>query len=198
MTDHSGDSKFQSGRLLPKLARGWYNGRMLNMRNAGVDDIPLILQFIRELAEYEKAPEQAVATAEDLRRDGFAGNPKFRALIAEWLGKPAGFALFFYHYSTWMGRPTLFLEDLFVRPRFRAKGIGKALLLRLAKMAVDEGCGRFEWQVLDWNTPAIEFYQSLGAIVMKEWLTMRVSGEDLARLAGREEKESEVRSQESE
>jgi GNAT superfamily N-acetyltransferase len=171
---------------------------MLNLRNAGADDIPLILQFIRELAEYEKAPEQAVARAEDLRRDGFTANPKFRVLIAEWRGEPAGFALFFYHYSTWMGRPTLFLEDVFVRPRFRAKGIGTALLLRLAKMAVDEGCGRFEWQVLDWNTPAIEFYQSLGAKVMKEWLTMRVSGEDLARLAGREEQESEVRSQESE
>ena len=99
-------------------------------------------------------------------------------LIAEWQGEPAGFALFFYHYSTWVGRPTLFLEDLFVRPRFRGKGIGKTLLLRLAKVAVEEGCGRFEWQVLDWNTPAIEFYQSLGAKVMKEWLTMRVSGEE--------------------
>ena len=84
-------------------------------------------------------------------------------LIAEWDGQPAGFALFFYHYSTWVGRPTLFLEDLFVRPRFRGKGIGKALLLHLAKVAVEEGCGRFEWQVLDWNTPAIEFYESLGA-----------------------------------
>ena len=164
------------------------------MRNAGADDIPLILQFIRELAEYEKAPEKAVATAEDLRRYGFAGNPKFRVLIAEWQGEPAGFALFFYHYSTWTGRPTLFLEDVFVRPHFRAKGIGKALLLRLARMAIDEGCGRIEWQVLDWNTPAIEFYQSLGARVMKEWLTMRVSGEDLARLARREEQESGFRS----
>jgi GNAT superfamily N-acetyltransferase len=156
---------------------------MLTIRNASDDDIPLILQFIRELAEYERAPEQAVATGEDMRRDGFAGNPKFRVLIAEWESQPAGFALFFYHYSTWVGRPTLFLEDLFVRPRFRGKGIGKALLLRLAKVAVDEGCGRFEWQVLDWNASAIEFYQSLGAKVMKEWLTMRVSGEELRRLA---------------
>ena len=156
---------------------------MLNIRNASDDDIPLILQFIRELAEYERAPEQAVATEEDMRRDGFAGNPKFRVLIAEWESQPAGFALFFYHYSTWVGRPTLFLEDLFVRPRFRAKGIGKAMLLRLAKVAVDEGCGRFEWQVLDWNTPAIQFYESLGAKVMKEWLTMRVSGDELMSLA---------------
>ena len=161
---------------------------MLNMRNAGAHDIPLILEFIRELAEYEKAPEQAVATAEDLRRDGFTGSPKFRVLIAEWQGEPAAFALFFYHYSTWTGRPTLFLEDLFVRPRFRGKGIGKALLLRLAKTAVEEGCARFEWQVLDWNTPSLEFYQLLGAKVMKEWLTMRVSGEELVRLASAEKR----------
>ena len=156
---------------------------MLNIRAATANDIPLILEFIRELAEYEKAPEQAVASAEDLRRDGFTGSPKFRVLIAEWDGEPAAFALFFYHYSTWTGRPTLFLEDLFVRPRFRGQGIGKALLLRLAKTAVEEGCARFEWQVLDWNTPSLEFYQSLGAKVMKEWLTMRVSGEELVRLA---------------
>jgi GNAT superfamily N-acetyltransferase len=129
---------------------------MHKIRDATSSDIPLILEFIRELAAYEKAPEQAVATAEDLHRDGFSGPPKFRVLIAEWQDEPAGFALFYYHYSTWMGRPTLFLGDLFVRPRFRGKGIGKALVLRLAKMAVDEGCGRFEWQVLDWNTPAID------------------------------------------
>ena len=156
---------------------------MLNIRIANASDIPLILQFIRELAEYEKAPEKAVATAEDLRRHGFGADPKFRVLIAEWESEPAGFSLFFYHYSTWVGRPTLFLEDVFVRPRFRGQGIGKALLLRLAKVAVEEGCGRFEWQVLDWNTPAIEFYQSLGAKPMKEWLTMRVSGEELRALA---------------
>jgi GNAT superfamily N-acetyltransferase len=167
---------------------------MLNIRNASANDIPLILQFIRELAEYEKAPEQAVARADDLRRDGFSANPKFRVLIAEWQGEPAGFALFFYHYSTWVGRPTLFLEDLFVRPRFRGKGIGKALLLHLAKMAVDEGCGRFEWQVLDWNTSAIEFYQSLGARVMKEWLTMRVTGDELTKLAAKGEQDSGFRS----
>ena len=169
---------------------------MLNIRSARVDDIPLILQLIRELAEYEKAPEQAVATAEDMRRDGFTRNPKFRVLIAEWQGQPAAFALFFYHYSTWMGRPTLFLEDVFVRPQFRAKGIGKALLLRLAKVAMDEGCGRFEWQVLDWNTRAIQFYESLGAKVMKEWLTMRVSGDELMRLAAQEQ-ESGLTSQDS-
>ena len=163
---------------------------MLRVRNASSDDVPLILELIRELAEYEKAPEQARATPEDLRRDGFSTNPKFRVMIAEWMGEPAGFALFFYHYSTWVGRPTLFLEDLFVRPRFRGNGIGKALLSRLAGLAVDEGCGRFEWQVLDWNTPAIEFYQSLGATVMQQWLTMRVSGDELRTLAAQQRESS--------
>ncbi len=156
---------------------------MLRIRPAAPEDIPLILEFIRELAQYEKAPEQAVATAQDLRRDGFSGNPKFRVMIAEWAGEAAGFALFFYNYSTWLGRPGLYLEDLYVRPAFRGKGIGKAFLAHLAKIAVEEGCGRFEWQVLDWNTPALEFYKSLGARVLDEWLTMRICGEDLEKLA---------------
>jgi GNAT superfamily N-acetyltransferase len=158
---------------------------MLNIRPAVHEDIPLILQFIRELAEYEKEPQAAVATAEGLKRDGFSRNPKFRVLIAEWDREPAGFAFFFYHYSTWRGQPTLYLEDVFVRPRFRGQGIGRALLAYLAKVAVEENCGRFEWQVLDWNTPAIKFYKSLGAEVMKEWLTMRVSGDALVKLARR-------------
>ena len=156
---------------------------MLNIRNSTADDIPQILEFIRELAEYEKEPQAAVATEELLRRYGFSDHPKFQVVVAEWDGEPAGFALFFYHFSTWLGRPTLFLEDLFVRPRFRRRGMGKALLLYLAHLAVQEGCGRFEWQVLDWNTPAIRFYESLGAKVMKEWLTLRVSGEELFKLA---------------
>lgn len=160
---------------------------MLRIRRATVDDVPLILQFIRELAEYERAPEEAVATLEDLRRDGFSGEPKFHVLIAEWNGKPAGFALYFYNYSTWQGRPVLYLEDLFVCPTYRGKGIGKALLLHLARVAVEKGCGRYVWQVLDWNTSAIRFYESLGAKVMKEWLTMRVSGDDLRRLAAQAE-----------
>lgn len=156
---------------------------MLSIRNATIQDVPLILEFIRELAEYEKEPHAAVATAEGLKRDGFSRSPKFRVVIAEWAGEPAGFAFFFYHYSTWRGQPTLFLEDLFVRPRFRRKGIGKALLVYLARLAVQENCGRFEWQVLDWNTPSIRFYESLGARVMKEWLTMRVSDDALRKLA---------------
>jgi GNAT superfamily N-acetyltransferase len=156
---------------------------MLCIRPAEAKDIPLIVQLIRELAEYEKEPHQAVATDQDIRRDAFSVNPKFRVVIAEWGGEAAGFALFFYNYSTWMGRAGLYLEDLFVRPQFRGKGIGKALLVHLAKIAVEEGCGRFEWQVLNWNTPALEFYRSLGARVMDEWSTMRVTGESLRNLA---------------
>lgn len=156
---------------------------MLCIRPANDKDIPLIIQLIRELAEYEKSPESAVATTEDIRRDGFSANPKFRVIIAEWEEKPAGFALFFYNYSTWLGRSGLYLEDLFVRPAFRRNGIGRALLVHLAKIAVDEGCGRFEWQVLNWNTPAVDFYKSLGAHVMDEWSTMRVTGESLKSLA---------------
>ena len=156
---------------------------MLRLRTAVENDIPLILELIRGLAEYERAPEQAVARAEDLRRDGWGAQPKFRVVIAEWDNKPAGFALFFYNYSTWQGRPGLFLEDLFVRPEFRGKGIGKALLVHLAQIAVRENCGRFVWNVLDWNQPAIDFYESLGAKCLREWLTMRVEGEALQKLA---------------
>jgi GNAT superfamily N-acetyltransferase len=158
-------------------------GNMLTIRPATSQDAPLIVQLIRELAEYERASQEAVATPEDIVRDGFSGQPKFRVLIAEWNGQTAGFALFFNNYSTWRGRPGIFLEDLFVRPEFRKKGIGKSLLVHLAKLAVDEGCGRLEWQVLAWNTPAIEFYRSMGAQVLKEWLTMRVTGAALPGLA---------------
>jgi len=157
----------------------------LTIRNATAADVSLILEFIRGLAEYERAPEEAVATEEDLLRDGFGLAPRFRVVIAEWQGQPAGFAFFFFNYSTWKGRPGLHLEDLFVRPEFRGKGIGKAFLVYLAKIAHEENCSRFEWQVLDWNTPAIEFYESLGAKLLKEWQTMRVDGEAMKRLAGK-------------
>ena len=156
---------------------------MLCIRPATPEDIPLVLEFIRELAAYERAPEQAIARPEDLLRDGWGPAPKFRVLVADWQRQPAGFALFFYNYSTWQGRPGLYLEDLFVRPAFRGRGIGKALLVHLAKIAVSENCGRFQWQVLDWNQPSIEYYEVLGAKRMTEWLTMRVDGEALARLA---------------
>lgn len=168
-----------------RAARGvGYNRCMLTIRKATPDDIPLILELIRELAHYERAPQEAVATAEDLRRDGFSAEPRFYVEIAEWEGEPAGFALWFFNYSTWQGKPGIYLEDLFVRPPFRQRGIGKALLAYLAKVAVEKDCGRYQWQVLDWNTPAIDFYQSLGARVLQEWLTMRVSGEALRLLAG--------------
>jgi GNAT superfamily N-acetyltransferase len=156
---------------------------MLRIRQAERSDVPLVLQFIRELAEYEKLAHEMVATPEDLLRDGFSDRPYFRVVIAEWDGEPAGFALYFYNYSTFQGRPGLYLEDLFVRPSYRGKGIGKALLVHLAKVAVEQNCGRYQWQVLDWNTPSIKFYESLGAQMMKQWLTMRVTGEALARLA---------------
>ena len=156
---------------------------MLLIRPATSSDIPLIQQFIRDLAEFEREPEAAVATQADLLRDGFGLDPKYRCVIAEWSGEPAGFAFFFYNYSTWQGKPGLYLEDLFVKPSFRGKGIGKALLLHLAKIAVAENCGRFQWQVLDWNTPAIDFYKSLGAEMMSAWLTMRVEGDNLRKLA---------------
>ncbi|MEZ0369056.1 MAG: N-acetyltransferase family protein [Candidatus Sericytochromatia bacterium] len=154
-------------------------------------DIPLILDLIRELADYEKEPEAAVATAEDLRRDGFGEQPYFHVLIAETehIGKegpeivPAGFAFFFYSYSTWAGRPTLFLEDLFVRPAYRGLGLGKALLAELARIALEKNCARMQWQVLDWNTPAIEFYEAIGAKILKEWLPCRIEGEGIERLA---------------
>jgi GNAT superfamily N-acetyltransferase len=159
---------------------------MLSIRPGTPGDIPLILEFIRELAEYERAPEQAVARPEDLLRDGWGAAPKFRVVIAEWEGQPAGYALFFHNYSTWQGRPALYLEDLFVRPAFRGRGIGKALLVHLAKIAVKENCGRFQWSVLDWNQPSIDFYEALGARKKSEWVIMQVDGEALERLAAQD------------
>jgi GNAT superfamily N-acetyltransferase len=158
---------------------------MLRIRPAIGDDASTILDLIRALAIYEREPDAVTATEADILRDGFGATPKFRCVIAEWDGQAAGFAFWFYNYSTWQGRPGLYLEDLFVKPEFRGKGIGKALLLHLAKVASDENCGRFEWSVLDWNTPAIEFYESLGAKLHKEWLRMRVEGEALNKLASR-------------
>jgi len=156
---------------------------MLVIRAAQPEDVGTIVKLIQGLAEYEHEPQAALATEEDLLRDGFGTTPRFHCLIAEWQGAPVGFALYFYNYSTWKGRPGIYLEDLFVWPEYRGKGIGKALLLRVAQVAVAEKCGRYEWQVLDWNTPAIEFYEGLGAKRMKEWLPMRVEGNALLELA---------------
>jgi GNAT superfamily N-acetyltransferase len=156
---------------------------MLKIRPATREDAAAIVELITALAIYEREPQAVTATEADILRDGFGATPRFRCVIAEWDGQAAGFAFWFYNYSTWQGRPGLYLEDLFVKPEFRGKGIGKALLLFLAKVASDENCGRFEWSVLDWNTPAIEFYESLGAKLHREWLRMRVEGEALSELA---------------
>jgi GNAT superfamily N-acetyltransferase len=158
---------------------------MLQIRAAQPEDVGTILAMIRGLAEYERAPLSAEATEQDLLRDGFGPQPRFHCVIADWDGVPAGFALYFYNYSTWKGRPGIFLEDLFVWPHFRGKGIGKALLLHVARIAVAERCGRYEWQVLDWNTPAIDFYEALGARRMQQWLPMRVEGDALLALAAK-------------
>lgn len=157
---------------------------MLSIRKANKEDAPLILDFIRRLAEYEREPQAAVATEADLLRDGFGPQPKYRCIIAEWNGQAAGFAFFFYNYSTWQGRPGLYLEDLFVLPELRGHGIGKALLQELAKIAVEEQCYGIRWMVLEWNEPALKFYESLGAEILGEWETMLLTGSALTRLAG--------------
>jgi GNAT superfamily N-acetyltransferase len=156
----------------------------LAIREATEADVPEILALIRELAVYEKEPDAVLTTEADLRRDGFGPEPYFRCLMAEWEGRVAGFALYFFQYSTWQGRPALYLEDLFVRDQFRKRGIGVALFRHLAKVAVERNCTRFQWECLDWNRPALDFYESTGAKVMREWLNLRVTGEALRALAG--------------
>jgi GNAT superfamily N-acetyltransferase len=155
----------------------------LNLRPATPADIPQILQFIRDLATYEREPDAVVATEADLLRDGFGDTKRFDCIIAETNSTPAGFALYFYNYSTWRGHSGIYLEDLYVSPEHRGKGIGKALLTRVAAIAVAEGCPRYEWAVLDWNQPSIDFYHSLGAVMKSEWKGMQVSGEALIALA---------------
>lgn len=157
---------------------------MLAIRDARQDDAALILELIADLADYERLAHEAVATEADIRRELFGASPKVFCQIAEWDGQPAGFALWFYTFSTFLGRHGIWLEDLFVRPAFRGKGVGKGLLVDLARRCVRENLGRFEWAVLDWNEPSIEFYRSQGAIFMDEWRRCRVSGEALIRLGG--------------
>lgn len=148
----------------------------LTLRPARPEDAATIRQHILELAIYEEAEDQVAVTEADLIRDGFGERPVFECLMAEWEGEPAGFALFFPNYSTWQGRPGLYLEDLFVRPAFRGKGIGKALLQAVAGLAAERGYGRFQWQCLDWNSPALDFYEALGAKQTREWIPLRIEG----------------------
>ena len=170
---------------------------MIHIRTATPDDIGLILQLIADLANYERAPEAAVATPDLIRRHLFgdslegqahlSGTPRrgpvAECLIGEIDGVAQGFAVFFHNFSTWIGKPGLYLEDLFVRPAARGSGLGKALLVELAKIAHARGCGRMEWSVLDWNEPSIKFYKRLGATPMDEWTTFRLTGNALANLA---------------
>lgn len=160
---------------------------MLTIRRAVAADVPTILALIRELADYEREPDAVVATEEDLLRDGFGSAPAFHVHLAEWTegGTTSidGMAFWFFTYSTWVGRRCLHLEDLFVRPAARGRGTGLALMRALAAEAVAARCGRFVWQVLDWNTPAIAFYEKLGARLHPEWRTVRLEGDAIAALA---------------
>lgn len=155
----------------------------LTIRPANVSDVPTILALVRDLAEFENLTHLLNASEENLREHLFGERPVAHALIAEWNGAAAGFALWFFNYSTFLTLPGIYLEDLFVRPAFRRNGIGRALLQSLARIAVERGCGRFEWSVLDWNSGAIAFYESLGARRIKEWQLMRVTGPALAEFA---------------
>jgi GNAT superfamily N-acetyltransferase len=156
---------------------------MVTLRVATAADAPIILALVRELATYEREPDAVTATEADFVRHGFGERPFFNVLMAESDGVTVGFALYFFGFSTWTGGPVLYLEDLFVRPMHRKQGIGLTLMRALAREAKAHGCRRFIWQVLDWNEAAIHFYESLGATVLREWLTVRVDGEALDRLA---------------
>ena len=155
----------------------------MSIREATQADLPLITSLVRELAEYEKLAHQAVATEADFAESLFGPSPKAYALIVEHEGQPAGFAIYFYNYSTFLGRPGIYVEDVFVRPEFRRNGFGRALFKYLAQKAVAEKCGRMEWWVLDWNEPAINFYRGLGAVPMDEWTVQRLTGDALKSFA---------------
>lgn len=156
---------------------------MITIRNAVEADVSLILELIRALAEYERLADEAVATEANIRTALFGPRPYAEVIIASSDDIPAGFALFFHNFSTFVGKPGLYLEDLFVKPEFRGKGIGLALLRQLAKLAIERDCGRIEWSVLDWNEPSIEFYKKLGAIPKDEWTIFRMTGDAITDLA---------------
>jgi GNAT superfamily N-acetyltransferase len=157
--------------------------RNINIRLATKNDVPDILSFINDLAEFEKLSHEVVATIDGLEKTLFGDRPVAEVIIAEWEGKKAGFALFFHSYSTFLAKPGIYLEDLFVRAEYRSKGIGEALLRHLAKIAKERDCGRLEWSVLDWNTRALEFYHELGAKPMSDWTVQRMTEPVFSRLA---------------
>src|ERR1700719_692291 len=159
------------------------NSENFMIRPATVGDVPIILELIRALATYERAPNEVTATEEGLAEVLFGEKPASEVLLAFENDRAVGFAVFFHNFSTWLGRPGLYLEDLFVRPEERSKGYGRALLIELAKIARDRGCGRMEWAVLDWNEPAIKFYRKLGAKPMDEWTVFRLTRDGIAKLA---------------
>jgi GNAT superfamily N-acetyltransferase len=163
---------------------------MLVIREATVSDAPLLVEMIRELADFERELDQVDTTPDDLIRDGFDENPRFHSFVAEWDGQPAGYVLYFFTYSTWAGRPSLFVEDLFVRARFRGNGIGTALLKRMAAIASEKNCYAMRWEVLNWNTAAIEFYNSLGARMQSQLSPVLLMGSAFQNLASREAKRS--------
>ena len=154
------------------------------IRSATEQDLPVILDLIKQLADYERLSDKVIATEQRLRDTLFGERPAAEVLLASGDGEIAGFAVFFTNYSTFLAKPGLYLEDLFVKPHARGKGIGKALLARLAKIAIERECGRVEWSVLNWNEPSIRFYEALGAVALSDWTTYRLTGESLAKLAG--------------
>ena len=162
------------------------------IRAAAPADVPIILRFVKDLAAYEREPDAVKTTEADLQRVLFGARPYAEAIIAEEAATPLGFALFFHNFSTWEGRPGIYLEDLYVTPEARGKGVGKALLNRLAAIAIERDCARLEWSVLDWNAPAIAFYRSIGAASMDEWTVNRVTGEALTAMAKAQKKSQNV------
>lgn len=185
-SDRSG-ARLSAGRapdIFPGIGRAisWFMPR-ITIRAAAPADVALILSLIRELAEYEREPQAAKATPEMMQDALFGPRPAAECVIGEVDGSPEGFALFFHNFSTWEGKKGIYLEDLFVRPSIRGVGLGKALFAHVAKLAVDRGCARYEWSVLDWNEPAIGFYKKHGAVPMSEWTVFRLKGEQLRALA---------------
>ena len=155
----------------------------VEIRDAAISEVPLILQLIRDLATYERAPNDVTVTEQGLREVLFGDKPSAKVVIIFEDGEAVGFAVYFFNFSTWLGRPGLYLEDLFVKPETRGRGYGRALLVHLAKIARDHGCGRMEWAVLDWNEPAIQFYRKLGATPLEDWTVFRLTQDGINRLA---------------